>query len=148
MKHDEKRQKFPDQPHNVPMKKDRYGNRYYLAHAYEYDDSGITVRVDKNFRYDGASVPRLAWTFSGLRPDGLLRAAALIHDIIYIADGKPYKMQSNNEYFIHFKTKLKWKRKDADKLFLKIMLESGVSKWRARLAYRAVRIGGGFLRNF
>ena len=142
------RNHYPEQPHIVPMEKDRYGNIYYTAHEYRVDTDDINLLVFEHFRYDGASVPRWAWSISGLRPDGLLRAAALIHDIIYLNNGSPTKIIKSSYYQMNFKKKLSYTRKDADKLFLKIMLESGVKKWRAKIAYRAVRIGGRFLRNF
>ena len=34
------------------------------------------ILIPKGFVYDGASVPRLVWTLSGILPDGLIRAAA------------------------------------------------------------------------
>jgi len=142
------RKKYPEQPCVIPMKKDRYGNTYYLHDNYVYSDDQIELLVFKNFRYDGASVPRLVWTLSGLTPDGLIRAAALVHDIIYLQDGLPSKINPVAYYKIRFKKKLIFTRKDADKIFLKIMIESGVAKWRAKLAYRFVRIGGRFYRNF
>lgn len=37
---------------------------------------------------DGASVPRPLW--SVVRPDGLIRGAALIHDVLFEARGKPH----------------------------------------------------------
>lgn len=130
------------------MKKDRWGNIYYLAEEFRINNDDIDLLVFKDFKYDGASVPRWAWTLSGLRPDGLLRAAALIHDIIYISGGMPTRSLKSSYYRMSFKKKLILNRKDADKIFLKIMIESGVKKWRAKMAYRAVRIGGAFNNNF
>lgn len=142
------RQYYPDQPHSVPMKKDRYGNTYFMGDEYVFNAHGVELIVLKGFRYDGASVPRIAWTLSGLCPDGLLRAAALVHDILYLQNGFPTIMTLSPQYKLAFTNKPNITRKDADKLFKKIMLECGVTKWRAQMAYVAVRIGGRFYRNF
>src|SRR5690606_37335397 len=46
------------------------------------------ITVPAGFEHDGASVPRLLWTLSGAAPDGLHRAAALVHDFNYRHRGR------------------------------------------------------------
>ena len=86
---------------------------------------GITVagvRVPRNFMFDGASVPI---GFRGLFPHGGRKmAGALAHDWLY-----------RNAW-------IKGTRKEADLVFLKGMLENGVSKWKAKAMYLGVRLGG------
>lgn len=126
--------KFPRQPIlDVVVVNDRgwFGDEwlYELVHDYLYEDAdGVSIRVPAGFRHDGASVPRLAFTISGLTPDGLIRAAALVHDWLYRNDG------GINERA--------YTRKQADELFAKIMRASGIRPTQVWIAYLAVRIGG------
>lgn len=92
------------------------------------DADDLAIEVPAGFELDGASVPRLVWTLSGLTPDGLIRAAALVHDYLYQHQG-------------HLPGTLsRVSRAASDQLFLDLMLAAGVGNKRARLAYRAVRM--------
>lgn len=88
------------------------------------------VRVKPGFICDAASSPRLAWTLTGFLPRGIHDPAALVHDQLY-EDKGTHNGQS-------------YTRKDADKIFLKMLQECGVKNWHARLAYLAVRAGGNY----
>ena len=120
------------------------GKRLYINQKkYEIiiqNEMGVryTLFVPPAFVSDGASVPRLAWTGSGLTPDGLVRAAAQVHDFIYAHRGKVMcqKLTDGVTY------QLSLDRKSADKIFLDLMLAATVSKIRSKLAYRAVRVFG------
>ena len=97
-------------------------NRYELMQPYPFNPYPGYVRiVPRGFISDGASVPRLLWPI--LRPDGLIRAAALVHDYMY------------KRHDIYFK-------RDADDTFLKYMELAGVKKYKRVLAYWAVRVFG------
>lgn len=97
------------------------------------------IQVEKGFRWDGASVPKLFWNW-GFKTDGAHRAAALIHDFIYVNKGKlphgsmisKYKNETNQNQYGSFS------RVDADRLFGRMMKEAGVSKFRRRLMKFAV----------
>lgn len=52
------------------------------------------IAIKQGTLNDGASVPRPLW--SVVRPDGLIRGAALIHDVLFEARGKPH---TTYEYF-------------------------------------------------
>jgi len=131
------------QPLNRPV-----GERVYELVAdwrYEWRHGGIRRRitVPKGFVCDGASVPRLVWTLTGILPDGLIRAAALVHDWLYHHRG-----QLPEGLYQEFH-RGRWRdvgceatRGEADRLFARIMREAGVSKVRRRLAYAAVRACG------
>ncbi len=97
-----------------------------------------TLSVPPAFISDGASVPRLAWTVSGLTPDGLIRSAALVHDYIYAVKGK-VMCQKHTDGVVY---QLSLERKCADEIFLDLMLASTVSHVRSKLAFRAVRAFG------
>lgn len=74
---------------------------------------------------DGASVPRLGWTISGILPDGLNRLASFIHDDLYRHRG--HGMLN---------------RKQCDWVFFQLLLIKGFSRRRSKVAYWAVRVGG------
>lgn len=134
------------QPHNVPVS----ARGYKLAHDYTYQwkigRESYRINIPEGFLYDGASVPRLVWTITGLRPDGLLRAAATVHDFLY--EHKGYMPKGAYQLWDDgmdewVDAKKKWSRKSADKMFARLLREAGVSKVKRRMAYKAVRIGGG-----
>ena len=84
----------------------------------DYSRDGITVPA--GFTCDGASVPRFFWFW--LPRWGRYYGASIVHDWLY-----------SNEIGT---------RLEADKMFLKQMLEDGVLKHRAHIMYWCVRIGG------
>jgi len=139
-----------EQPHNVPIDGRPWGLRrdrtYMLAHDYTYqwEKRGIPYRINikQGFIYDGASVPRIAWSVAGLRPDGLLRAAATIHDFLYEHKGKLPKgsfQEWDEEFNAWVEVKRVWTRKESDKMFGRLMREADVARHRRRMAYLAVR---------
>jgi hypothetical protein len=110
------------QPINVPIGK----RKYQLVQDYNYKE----ITVPKGFIYDGASIPRFLWSIVGLRPDGLIRAAALVHDWLYQNSGKISKIKS-------------FTRKESDVIFKMLMEEADISNYKCQLAYYAVRVFGG-----
>jgi hypothetical protein len=121
---------------------------YRLVEDYTYawtkGEFDYRITVPTGFTYDGASVPRVAWTVSGIRPDGLIRAAALIHDWIYnfkglLPEGSHEFLDAEGRWQTVYG---RWSREDTDRLFGRIMRESGVPKFKRRMAYRAVRLFG------
>ncbi len=115
-----------DQPDIRPI----LGGKYVLHGDYNYEvmslHPGFMIEVPDGFRYDGASVPRFLWSLSGIRPDGIIRAAALIHDFVYRNKGWDGLLT----------------RKEADQLFRIMIRQAGGSWWKAWKAYRAVRLFG------
>ena len=83
------------------------------------------IEVPAGFIFDGASIPRIAWTLLGVTPfDNRIIHAAVIHDWLYSTRQRS--------------------RKTSDKIFKRIMKKEkllGVSK--RFLIHRSVRIGGG-----
>lgn len=102
------------------------------------------ITIPSGFRYDGASVPRIFWTLTGIKPDGLQRAAALVHDMIYVQKGDlPEGMQEQEVSPGSWKpTYGKWSRYDADRLFRRMLLRAGMKKGRVKMMYFAVRAAG------
>ena len=103
------------------------------------------ITVPSGFRYDGATVPRILWTLSGIRPDGIHRAASLIHDYIYHYEGDlptgvlqwKFVGELDSEYQ---DVTGKWSRKDADKLFRYMLIRYGQEK--SELMYYFSRLFG------
>jgi len=133
------------QPLNRPV-----GERAYELVAdwtYEWKHDGIRRRitVPKGFVCDGASVPRLVWTLTGILPDGLIRAAALVHDWLYAHHGRP-PSRSYQEFRRGRWVAMDavWSRAEADRLFARIMRDAGLGKARRRIAYLGVRVFAGW----
>ncbi len=94
-----------------------------LLEEYVYDINGYLIRVPKSFITDGASVPHsLQWLYN---PFGKYIKAAVIHDYLY----STYNNTGIN-------------RTLADKIFMHIMKETGVSANIRRKFYIAVRCFG------
>jgi len=113
--------------------------KYRLESTYRlrYEDGAkrVVFKIRPGFIHDGASVPRLVWTISGLRPDGLLRAAALIHDALYQNCGAlPLG------WIIPMRRP--FTRSECDVIFREIMKLAGVGWWKRKVAYAGVRTGG------
>lgn len=102
------------------------GKDWELLHEFRYvTKSGISIYVPAGFITDFASIPRAAWWLIGSPATGLYRKAAVPHDWIYrTAD-------------------VNITRKEADNILLEIMVLRGVTLWRRRAIYTAVRLFGG-----
>lgn len=80
-----------------------------------------TAMIPAGFRFDGASIPRWAWSILGLHPwHPRVRRAALYHDFMY---SKGYK-------------------KTADKGFKSLLKEDGCNQFQYMACYIAVRLFG------
>ena len=78
--------------------------------SYTFRYNNTIYMIPKGFVWDGATIPRTLWTITGIDPFGWVNAASLIHDYIYIAEGK----MPDGAYI---------SRKEADELFVKMLLE-------------------------
>lgn len=132
------------------------GNNEYVTlvpTVYEWVKGEIRFRlvIPAGQNTDLASAPWWA-RFAGFKKeDERWHRASKIHDFLY------YQIKNNNgilpmgyyQFWQHEEWRWRniitpqWKRKEADDLFLKIMLEDGFPQGKARLAHRAVRIFGG-----
>lgn len=101
------------------------------------------IEIKKGFRWDGASVPKVFWRL-GFTPDGPHRAAALVHDLLYIYKGKlPESM------FLARYAEVDWhsqsggfNRRDADRMFGKLMKEAQIPSFYRAVMFWFVRIFG------
>ena len=96
-----------------------------LIEDFTYMGNGISIKIEKEFVWDGASVPKIFWlsTMSPFMPQG--RMASLIHDALY-RNAIRYKVS----------------RKKADLIFKALLLEHGVSRYVANKMYIAVKSFG------
>lgn len=101
----------------------REGEKYILAEEYIYKINNYEIVVPKGFRTDLASVPLALRVF--FPRDGEYTPAAVVHDFLY---SKFNKTGINREL--------------ADKIFLFIMKELKVAKYKRKMMYKAVRIFG------
>ncbi len=83
---------------------------------------GETIRIVKGFEFDGATIPKLFAPLVGCRHDEKYLKAALVHDKLCVS------------------RELSCIR--THQIFKEILLETGVSRFRAHLLYSAVLIGG------
>lgn len=104
------------------------GKNFRLSRDWEYlhPDLG-TIKVEKGYKSDLASVPLLFWWWQW----GKWNVGAIAHDYIYeegriLADGKWVEM----------------KKAEADNLFYQILQEVGVPPLTSFLMYLAVRLFG------
>ena len=115
-------------PTLVPLTaKDAPKPKYRVVSPYRILAAGRTWTVPQGFMYDGASIPTLMgalWvlTYSPFHP--WVMPAACVHD--YFCDNKPSDFNSVQ----------------AAELFRVMLLWAGVSEFKARAMWRAVRVGG------
>lgn len=83
--------------------------------------NGITVPA--GFEYDGASIPRFAWSIIGSPFAPEFMTAALFHDWLYHTH--------------------QLSREEADSVLYKLLRENGVGAVKASTIHRAVRMFGG-----
>lgn len=99
--------------------------RWQLTNPLSYETwTSSILTVPKGFITDGASIPRIFWAL--FPPTGIYLEAAVLHDHFYSG---------------HYKWML---RLAADKLFLEAMEDLGVSWWKRKIIWAAVRVGGSF----
>ena len=98
------------------------GRVYVLVQDFNLTHNNYTFNIPAGFQTNGASTPKWLWPVL-LSRDGVHRAAVLIHDYCYAGH-------------VHIS------RKTADQIFRDMMINYGVPKIRAWIAYCGVRIFG------
>lgn len=108
---------------------------------WDYKGMPRRMHVCDEYIWDGASVPRVAWSLIGLTPWGLTDAPSLIHDELYRSQGGR-KTTPGCLLQDSYGKKIVLEREEADWLFYALLVFAGVAEARAAAAYAAVRIGG------
>ena len=136
------------QPDLRPIAKNKYQLWKNWSYTWVKDDIIRRIKIPAGFISDGASVPRGLWTITGITRDGLIRSAALVHDFLYfyggdLPAGSYQRIGSKDDSNLTWIDLEKiWTRKNADRIFCRIMRECGVSMFKRRMAYRGVRMFG------
>lgn len=134
-----------EQPLIIPVKES--GQVYELFRDYRIDLTPFgletVITIKKGFTYDGASVHRWLWSLSGLTPDGYHRPAALVHDYLYERRGRILGTVPSGQFKGTIK-RTDYTRKGADKVFRSMLKHLSIADHRIYLAYKAVRLAGGF----
>lgn len=133
------------QPLIEPISDSLYRLTYSYTYTWSDGDCSYRVTIPANFTYDGASVPQSLWSLCGLTKDGLIRAAALVHDWIYSFGGSMPKdsYQQFNPILHDWVTiDSPISRAKADGLFKQIMKEAQMPSKKINMAYMAVRLFG------
>lgn len=115
------------------------------------DKSPVDFRivVPPYMNTDFATTPKWG-KLLGFGHDGPWRAAAVVHDFMYMVQGfKRFRDISDGAYQVKTDDTIgyqngvsHWDRKECDDLFLQLMKEGGTSWWRRSVMYRAVRMFG------
>ena len=99
----------------------------------------IDVTIPAGFEFDLASIPRPIWPLIGSFELSLV--APLIHDYFYQYTGRPvYHRRVLDSLPVPAGAWHDVTRAEADQIFLDLMLREGVTPWKARAAYHAVRL--------
>lgn len=132
-------------------------DQWRLISPFEYrpdGDPGQAIVVPQGFVSDGASIP---WgLYNLLRPEGDLFPAALVHDFAYrpkpiegkvmiipLTVQKAQKLRESGIPMGHFiRPGEPITRREADDLLYKVGVDSGAPRWKCRLAWLGVRVGG------
>lgn len=115
------------QPDIRPIKES--GDLYELQEDFEFQLFGKRHTIPCGFKYDGASCANLLF-----QRDGIHRAAALVHDYLYVFEGE---IPNGTTYT----------RQQADDLFRDMLVQYGVKSLHVKLAYWAVWVFGGLYWN-
>lgn len=102
-------------------REDRRGNVAKTTFPNRVTFGGKSFLIPRHFDSDGASVPRLFWRVVFPPTDSTAAAAGVAHDFIYRTQPKG------------------WTRKEADRMFLALLIEFGAPLHSAFMAYLAVR---------
>jgi len=106
-----------------------------------FDGQYRQLLISSGYQYDGASVPRIGWTTTGIQRDGEIRAASLAHDALYRGAGGTKKLKgvllvngNGNAVLVS--------RAEADWVLREFMIFGGCEKIFAVRAYLIVRVFG------
>ena len=113
----------------------------YFFH-WEFGGSWYRFLIPDGFPSDGASVPRWLRWLAGRGRFGKL--APLVHDYLHSVMGRvvvqKFEVDGWKRYWARLLDAQSFTRKQADKLFFRIMSDQGVRpRWLRRGAYKAVR---------
>lgn len=115
--------------------------KWKLREDYTYNKGEHSITAVRDFIYDRSSIPPIFWPL--IDKDSLSSVPPLFHDLLYRYGGvlPENQVPPRDGIISPYKT---FQRKEVDELFYELMRKSGVKRWRANLAYQAVRNFGMF----
>jgi hypothetical protein len=135
----------------------RLTSDHSLYFTHRGDKCRITIKA--GFEYDGATIPRWAWSILGKSPKGTHDAGTIFHDLVYMVSkniqnhallGRSVD-ECTHVFEIHHDGK--WhkavqgmSRKECDRLMFEIIATTKgakLNRFQRAAMYRAIRIGGG-----
>ena len=111
---------------------------YTWRHAGGGAEAVYRLVVPEGFEHDFASVPRPLWSLVAPVDLGI---ASIFHDWLYVQAGRVETLRWAGAGWDPVSEP--WTRRDADRLFARLMREQGVARWRRRAAFLAVRAVAG-----
>jgi hypothetical protein len=114
--------------------------------VFEWQEDGACYQltIPAGYPFDGASVPRLCWSLTGLLPTGVHMGAAAAHDYAYQRRGRlirgELKKLIEGQWL---PIAAVWTRKQCDEMFRRIMEDAGETHWKIKAMFWAVRLFGG-----
>jgi hypothetical protein len=104
------------------------GKSLSLKAPYHYKGADMMMKnVPTGFKFNGSSIPRVAWTLLGESPmRGAHVHASVVHDYEY----------QNDELDVT--------RKESDDLYYKMCIQHGMSKGKAWIMWASIRVFGFF----
>lgn len=116
---------FSGEPRTVWLTEDGDDRRMQLLELFSFTDPNRTLwDAPKDWKVDGASIPRPLWTLVGSPYTGDYRRASVVHDVACDRAGADRK-----------------KRRAADRMFYHACRAGGCSVGQATLLYLGVRFG-------
>ena len=134
----------PTDPYNQSIDDDNYILKKDWDYIWKEDGVYWKFHCKKGIIYDSASVPSLLGGIIDIHPNGVLRPAALPHDLLFIWKGKnlPEGMIQRWNGLKWINVKREWTLKETDKLFRRINKEADkMPKWKQWVVYRTLRLG-------
>ena len=133
---------FTQEVHVNPIGK----NIYKVAHAFSQwlimRDRVFRIDIEEGYKTDLASIPRALWAV--YPPDGLYRAAAIIHDLLFQVCGPRGENRGIWIWEIledgtETATQIKFTKHECNLVFKQIMADWGVGWWTRGTFYNAVQ---------
>ena len=110
---------------------------------WRYQGNERRLIVPYGYVWDGASVPRAAWTIIGLTPGGLADGPSLAHDPLYRSSGGRVTLKFNGCKLTDEQgNRVVVDRPEADWVFKAACIFAGINKVRAGASYGVVRAFG------
>lgn len=97
-----------------------------------YTDPDYALTIPANYRTNLASIPRCLWSI--IAPFELSEVAPLVHDYLYDHAGLNIEILNQRRIVT---------KREADKIFRRIMKREGVPAWKRFAGYWAVRLFAG-----